>query len=31
VIDLSRAAARAVRIIDAGVAPVRLKVLRNAG
>jgi rare lipoprotein A len=31
VIDLSRAAARAVRIIDRGVAPVRLEVLRNAG
>ena len=30
-IDLSRAAARAVRIIDRGVAPVRLEVLRNAG
>lgn len=30
-IDLSRAAARAVRIIDRGVAPVRLEILRNAG
>jgi len=31
VIDLSRAAAKAVRIIDSGVAPVRLEVLRKAG
>lgn len=31
VIDLSRAAAKAVRIIDRGVAPVKLEVLRNAG
>lgn len=31
VIDLSRAAAKAVQIIDRGVAPVKLEVLRDAG
>ena len=31
VIDLSRAAAKAVRIIDSGVAPVKLELLRSAG
>jgi rare lipoprotein A len=31
VIDLSRAAAKALRLIESGVAPVKLEILRSAG